>query len=261
MISIIIPTYNEEKYLPKLLKSIRLQKFKDYEIIVADHNSRDKTVSIAKKYNCQVVKGGRPARARNNGAKIAKGEYLLFLDADVILPRNFLAKVLDEFKKKKIEIAPTLQKPLSEIEMDKTLYEIHNYLLKNFLPIYLLTVGVAILVTKKLHKKISGFNESLNLNEDNDYGMRARRVAKYGAITGTYVLVSMRRLDKQGRFKSAQVAMEQNFYDILKFIGIDKKVKYEFGNFKKKKDLSEIEKFLERILRLIKKRKTTVLPK
>lgn len=257
MISIIIPTYNEEKYLPKLLKSISIQKYKDYEIIIADNNSKDKTIEIAIKNHCHVVEGGRPARARNNGAKIAKGEYLLFLDADVILPQSFLEKALKEFNQKYLEIAPTLQKPLSNVEIDKTLYEIHNSLLKNFTQIYPLTVGVSILTTKRLHERIGGFNELLNLNEDNDYGMRARKIAKHGVITSTYVMVSMRRFDKQGRIKSAQIAIEQNFYDTLKIIGIDKKVEYEFGDFKKKKSMNEIEKILEKILQVIKTGKFT----
>ena len=73
-ISIIIPTYNEEDYLPALLKSIQRQNFKDLEVIVADAHSTDKTLEIAKKYNCKIVPGGLPAVGRNNGAKIAQGE-------------------------------------------------------------------------------------------------------------------------------------------------------------------------------------------
>ena len=76
MLSIIIPTLNEEKYLPKLLDSIVKQSYKDYEIIIADNNSKDKTRSIARSYGCRLTKGGMPAVARNNGAKIARGKLL-----------------------------------------------------------------------------------------------------------------------------------------------------------------------------------------
>jgi glycosyltransferase involved in cell wall biosynthesis len=100
MLSIIIPSYNEEKYLPKLLKSIKKQDFKDYEIIVADNNSKDNTRQIALSYGAQIVDGGRPATARNNGVKVAKGDYLLFLDADTILPQHCLSKALNQFNKK-----------------------------------------------------------------------------------------------------------------------------------------------------------------
>ena len=72
-LSIIIPTYNEEEYLHKLLDSIKSQSFSDYEIIVADANSKDNTREIAISYGCKVVNGGLPAIGRNNGAKVAEG--------------------------------------------------------------------------------------------------------------------------------------------------------------------------------------------
>ncbi len=74
-LSIVVPAYNEEKYLPKLLSCIKKQTYKDCEIIVADANSRDRTKETAKKYGCKIVKsGGLPAIGRNNGAKAAKGD-------------------------------------------------------------------------------------------------------------------------------------------------------------------------------------------
>ena len=85
ILSIIIPTYNEEEYLPVLLDSIKKQNFEDYEVIIADANSTDKTREIASEYGCIITEGGMPAVGRNNGAKIAKGEYLLFLDSDLKL--------------------------------------------------------------------------------------------------------------------------------------------------------------------------------
>src|SRR3989338_1163009 len=88
-VSIIIPTLNEEEYLPKLLESIRQQRFKDLEIIVADAGSTDKTKEIAERYGCKIVPGGLPARGRNEGARVAGGELLVFLDADVMFPRDF----------------------------------------------------------------------------------------------------------------------------------------------------------------------------
>ena len=103
--SIIIPTYNEEEYLPILLKSIKKQDFNSYEIIVADANSTDKTREIAEEYGCRVVDGGLPAVGRNNGAKVAKGEYLLFLDSDLELTEDYLRNVIYEFRMERLGIA------------------------------------------------------------------------------------------------------------------------------------------------------------
>ncbi len=86
MLSIIIPTYNEEEYLPYLLRSIEAQSYTDFEVIVADNGSTDTTAKLATDSGARVVSGGNPAEGRNSGAAAAKGENLLFLDADVILP-------------------------------------------------------------------------------------------------------------------------------------------------------------------------------
>ena len=77
-LSIITPTLNEEKFLLVLLESIKNQSFNDLEIIVADAGSRDKTMEMAKSFGCQIVKGGLPAKGRNEGAKIAKAICFYF---------------------------------------------------------------------------------------------------------------------------------------------------------------------------------------
>lgn len=91
-ISIIIPARNEEKRLPALMKSIKKQQFKNYEVIVVDDNSDDDTSSVAKHYGADVIHAqpindmppGKQ-RACASGAIRAQGEWLLFLDADVKL--------------------------------------------------------------------------------------------------------------------------------------------------------------------------------
>ena len=94
--SVIIPAYNEEKFLPRLVDSIRIaaENFKtgNVEIIVADNSSTDQTRDVAEKYGCRVVSVEKRciAAARNGGAKIAEGEIFCFIDADSALhPRTF----------------------------------------------------------------------------------------------------------------------------------------------------------------------------
>ncbi len=101
MISIIIPAYNSEETIEKLLISIRKSTFSDYEIIIVDDHSSDNTAKVSQKYSDTVItlkdRSG-PARARNIGAEKAKGDILLFLDADVIGDINKLEYVSRRFQ-------------------------------------------------------------------------------------------------------------------------------------------------------------------
>ena len=73
MLSIIIPTLNEEKYLPLLLEAIKKQKVDgNLEIIVADAGSQDRTIEIARDFGCKIVPGGLPARGRMREQKWLK---------------------------------------------------------------------------------------------------------------------------------------------------------------------------------------------
>lgn len=86
LVSVIITTKNEGDIIGRLIQSIKTQTFKNREIILVDNNSTDKTLGIARKMNVKVYTVG-PERStqRNFGAKVAKGKYLLILDADMQL--------------------------------------------------------------------------------------------------------------------------------------------------------------------------------
>jgi glycosyltransferase involved in cell wall biosynthesis len=100
-ISVVIPTLNEEKHIANLLFSLTNQSFKDFEIIIIDGGSLDKTIEKAKKFDAQIfVKPGlKEYVSRNEGAKVARGEILLFTGADVIMCDKALEKVVCEFEK------------------------------------------------------------------------------------------------------------------------------------------------------------------
>lgn len=102
MISIIIPIYNAEKELERMLQSIQKQSITDYEVILIDDGSQDKSGDICKKfakadarfkYYYQENKG--VSIARNNGLKKAKGEYIAFVDADDKIDSNYLEVLLN----------------------------------------------------------------------------------------------------------------------------------------------------------------------
>jgi len=201
MLSIIIPTLNEENYLPLLLESIKKQDFNDYEIIVADADSKDKTVEIARKYGCQIAIGGSPAKGRNKGAEIAKGGTFLFLDADnIYLSLSFFSSLLEEFEKRNLEVASFPIYPAGN-KFDKFAFGIYNRLVKltqNFLP----HSTNSNLVKREIFEKIGGFDEEIEMAEDHDFARRASKVGKFGFIKTEPVLTSVRRFEREGRFKT-----------------------------------------------------------
>lgn len=104
LISVIIPTYNEEKNISDCVLSLRKQKEKNFEIIVVDDGSLDNTVKILKSLKVKFFgqKHQGPAFARNLGAKHAKGKILVFVDADMTFDTKFLQNLTEPIKKNRI---------------------------------------------------------------------------------------------------------------------------------------------------------------
>ena len=199
ILSIIIPTYNEEEYLPVLLESIKKQSFDDYEIIVADANSTDKTREIARSYGCIVVDGGLPAVGRNSGAKIAQGEYLLFLDSDLKLTDDYLRDVIYEFRMERLGIAITQMLPLSNKVDDKIFHDFANYFMISVEKIKPHGAGCyGIIAKKELHDRCNGFNEDLTFGEDTDYIERMAKIGRFKVLRNAKIGVSTRRLEEEG---------------------------------------------------------------
>jgi len=233
MLSIIIPVYNEEYFLPRLLESIEKQEFRDYEVIVADNHSKDKTAEIARQHGARVVEGGLPAVARNRGAEASKGEYLLFLDADTVLPGGFLEKLYNKFEEDYLDICIPVLKPIDSRKLIyKTLYDFANTYLKLMEYIKPQGGGACIFVTKRLHRRIGGFKESLATSEDHDYINRASEIGRFKEYTDLYLFVSVRRLEMEGLKSYIQKIVRSSF--AFFFTGkSSKKIEYEFGNFTK----------------------------
>ncbi|KKT65971.1 MAG: hypothetical protein UW60_C0031G0002 [Candidatus Woesebacteria bacterium GW2011_GWA2_44_33] len=95
-VSIVIPTYNEERVIGKCLESLKNQIYADFEIIVVDDGSSDKTLRIisGQKVKALRQKHKGPGAARNLGAKHANGEILVFVDADMTFDKNFLKNLV-----------------------------------------------------------------------------------------------------------------------------------------------------------------------
>jgi len=233
-VSIIIPALNEEKILPNLLKSIKAQDFDDYEIIIADAHSTDNTREIAQSYGCRIVDGGLPAVGRNAGARAASGDFLFFLDADVVLPLGFIRNVYNEMQDRYIDLATCEIKPLSDYRLDRVIHRMINLAILLNLWIDPKAFGFCIFVTKRLFFRTGGFDETIYVAEDNDFVKRAsvHRTLRY--LTSAYILVSIRRFEKEGRFAYMKKGIKLNMYRAFRGeIRNDKVVKYEFGAFDK----------------------------
>ena len=102
-ISVVIPALNEEKYISYCLTSLLNQTIKAHEIIVADGESKDQTVSIAQQMGAKVLKviKGNVTIARNRGAKMAQGNIIVCADADTIYNPDHLEKIIGDYRKDK----------------------------------------------------------------------------------------------------------------------------------------------------------------
>jgi len=226
-VSIVIPTYNEEKYLPKLLDSIDKQTVGPTEVIVSDAFSEDKTREIAKKYGCKVVDGGLPAVGRNSGAKVAKSEIILFLDADVVLPKDFLEKTISEMTERGLDMASCFLKPTTRSKVDLAFYSAFNYYCKITTKIHPHIPGSCIFIKKYLHQKINGFDETIVMCEDQDFVKRASKFGKFAFLKSFKIPFSERRMIREGKIKFAlkYFAMEMH----LIFLG---KIKRDLFDYK-----------------------------
>lgn len=240
-LSIIIPTYNEEEYLPLLLKSIRAQDFRDFEVIIADAGSQDRTREIALEDGCRMVEGGLPAVGRNRGAEAAKGEYLLFLDSDVCLTDGYLGSALEEFQESGLGIAITQILPLSDSRLDKMAHDFANFFMRrveSFKPHGAGCYGI--LTLKELHQKAEGFDEDLDFGEDTDYIERIAEMASFKVLRQPRLLVSTRRVEEEGMKRVAYKYAKSTLYQFTGRKITAEELNYTFGHSEKTRILYSV---------------------
>lgn len=197
MISVIIPAYNEEKYIEETINSIRNQDFDDYELIVVCDGCSDNTLEIVKGKADKVFvvkKRKGPAYARNVGARRSKGDILLFLDADTKLSESVLKSINES---KDSWIIGTCKALPSNLGFKHRFF----YGFKNM---FVCPMGVSngILFIKRLTFGVyGGFDESLEKCEE---GVLVRNVKKHGSfiILDAHVVNSTRRFENKGYFNN-----------------------------------------------------------
>lgn len=209
-VSVIIPTLNEEKYLPLLLEDIRKQTYKNFEVIVVDGNSNDKTRKLAENYKETIrnltfycVDKRNIGFQRNFGVKKAKGEWVFIMDADTRVEHNYFELLMEKISALNSRVFIT-----TGVYIDKS--NLINFLLSLYINIGLFLfpkigfpwlIGAFVGIRKKDFLRLFGFHEKSILGEDYDFAKKAvgkgmkyicyfkpryyfsfRRIAKYGFI-------------------------------------------------------------------------------
>jgi len=219
-ISIVIPCLNEAGVVNDLLDQLIAQKLDVYEIIAVDNSSNDATLEILKQYESEgvVVVGGVPrgvSRARNAGAKKARGKWLLFLDADNQIPENFMLEILKVAKGNDVDIAAVAYKAKTKNLGFKFLTwcgQKYQRLSSKYGKVPIVP-GAFTLVKRSLHDSVGGYDESMTHSEDFDYSRRIHKIgAKYVAIKKPFVYFSTRRLENGGWHKMIKVYIKSELY-------------------------------------------------
>ncbi len=207
--SVIIPTLNEELFLPHLLEDLKKQKVKNFEVIVIDAKSKDKTCKIVKSFkNSLKIKlflsnKKNVAYQKNLGAKKAKGKYLLFIDADSRINSKFI-KLLREniYSKKDLVYLPSIV-PEEKTSQSKLIYQLVNYIVQisqnTNRP---LSTGGCMVLERKFFYKLKGFNEKVYISEDHNIIQKAKLFGEKAVFLKRVKRTeSFRRVNKEGKFQ------------------------------------------------------------
>lgn len=198
-ISVIIPTLQEQNYIGTILSHLCKVK-PPVEVIVVDGGSRDKTVEVAKHYTDKVylVNKHGIAAGRNYGAQEAKGDILLFMDADVQFPTTFPKKVVQTFRDPKTVGATCNIMPVHPEIGTTSFFLFYNLLIRITSRFKPHSRGEFLAVRRTAFKKAHGFNEAMPCLEDHDLANRLSQFGKFVFISDLTVHESLRRFKKLG---------------------------------------------------------------
>ena len=202
MISVIVTTKNEEEVIGDLLSSIKNQSYKNFEIILVDNNSTDRTTQIAGAFGAQVFdKGPERSIQRNWGVEKAKGEDILILDADMVLTKDVFRDCLQETKKDKMLgglVIPEVSFGVGFWSRFK-IFEREFYLGDE-------TVEAPRFFIKSVFNKFGGYDEKITGPEDWDLPLRMRKAGiKIGRIKSVI-------RHNEGRFSPFKSAKKKFYY-------------------------------------------------
>ncbi|MCM8773649.1 MAG: glycosyltransferase [Candidatus Omnitrophica bacterium] len=236
-LSIVIPSLNEEKYLPQLIQSLINQKGLELQVIVVDGSSWDNTVSKVKEtfnnnsnpniyLEVYTVNKRNVSFQRNFGAKKAKCLYLAFMDADTLIKEeDTLYNILERFIKMNLVVCSCRFRPIEGGLLANFIYSFLYIFQKAIAKFNPFVAGIFILTKKDIFEKVGGFDEEILVNEDAELCNRIKSLGKL-AILNYFIYTSNRRFQKQGYIYSIYQYIKIFVYTILK-----KKIKKNYFHY------------------------------
>lgn len=201
-VSVVVPARNEEKLLPRCLSALRKQEFDDFEIIVVDSASTDRTQQVARSFGVRLVRVDEPGvgRARQAGFDAAEGDIIVSTDADAISKPDWLQRIVAPF------IDPAVIGTFGTIELtgQRVWTRLGHALFSGFQAANLrvghpLFCGPNFAVRKNAFRDVDGFRvngEYPGEAEDVRLAQKLKKLGKIVFLPGNKVIVSSRRLDK-----------------------------------------------------------------
>jgi glycosyltransferase involved in cell wall biosynthesis len=201
-ITIVVPCKNEEDYIHHLLDSLRSQNIGDTRIIIADC-STDNTRQVIRDHsyylNIEVIEGGPVSIAKNNGAKLVKTPYILFIDADVrFFKNNVIDDAVNELENNNLDLVGLNIKSYDNdlrATIGFTIFNVINHILKYFSPF---AIGAFMLTRRNKFEELGGFPEQTVTSED--YFLSKKYSTKKFKIVNHYFGQDSRRFKKMGYF-------------------------------------------------------------
>lgn len=206
--SIIIPTLNEEGFLPQLLQDLRMQRFPDFEVLIIDGHSTDNTQKIVrtlqkkdKRFRLIVSKKRNVSIQRNTGALHAKAGFLIFFDADSGIDKTFLSMLHEKIQMYPYDAWTTFAIPNTTHFSDQIYISCQNYLFKVMCMLGSpFSVGSCIGCRKEVFEKVGGFNPKTNYMEDSEFVQKiVQKKFKFHVFSKPNFRFSMRRYEKEGK--------------------------------------------------------------
>jgi len=209
--AVIVPTFNEEKSLQLTLKNLRDQTYKDFELIVKDGLSTDRTVEIASEYAHKVIseRDTSAGDARNQATRYVDKDcsILVFIDADTTLAPDALERIIKDFKKYRVSFIIPKYLPRRETTLANgkfvrlphpaiRLWFAFEHLFRKYVDNY--GGGMCMPIDAQSFKSLSGFCKELRVCEDIEFSYRLRQRGRVLVDDNILVYVSTRRYLREG---------------------------------------------------------------